>query len=248
MIDQPHRLAARRRRGLGEQGVEALIVAGEDDHAAELDRDGKGVARPRGDRSDQPEQGLAQAGHLAPVLVDHRQQDLSARFAGLAVLAHRIDDREACCRGDRARTGERRIPAHRIAGDRGDVETRPVDVEEIGVGGGEDERRGDVAARMGGDAEPVGAVQRRNGRLAAFGAHLIDDFDQRRFVGVQALQIAELGLAVASPSRADDQRGQLLNHATSPSSGACPVRPGRGRRRRSNRGSAGSRSPPGRAE
>jgi hypothetical protein len=54
VIDQPHRLAARRRRDLGKQGVEALVVAGEDDHAAELDRDGKGVVRPGGDRIDQP--------------------------------------------------------------------------------------------------------------------------------------------------------------------------------------------------
>ena len=45
--------------------------------------------------STSPEQGFAQAGHLVPVLVDHREQDLSAGLTGLAALAHRIDDREA---------------------------------------------------------------------------------------------------------------------------------------------------------
>ena len=60
--------------------------------------------------------------------------------------------------------------------------------------------------------------------------------DQRAFVGVQPLQIAELGLAVGAPARADDQRRFLVSHGPAPAP-----------RRRSNRGSAESRSPPARA-
>ncbi len=111
------------------------------------------------DRRRRRQHGAAQTRRLPPVVADYGDQHLTPGLAGLAVLAHRVDDREAVLEVDRAGDGERAVPAHRIAGHRDDVEARPVDGEEIGVGRGEDQRRGDVAARVQGRAEALGPVE-----------------------------------------------------------------------------------------
>jgi hypothetical protein len=69
-----------------------------------------------------------------------------------------------------------------------------VDGEEIGVGGGEDERRGDVAARVQGRAEAVGAVSSERVGWPRSARSAVEGRDQLRLVAVMALQIAELAL------------------------------------------------------
>jgi hypothetical protein len=144
------------------------------------------------------------------------------------VLAHRIDDPEAVLSAHRAADRQRRIPAHRIAGDRGDVEAAAVDGEEIGEGGGEDERRGDVASGVERGTEALRPVELGEGGLAACGPDLVEAFDQLPPARMVAAEIAQLGLAVRASSRADHQRRFPLSHAPSPAP-----------RRRWNRGSAG---------
>jgi hypothetical protein len=179
---------------------------------------------PAGDPLDQRQHLPAQVRQFAPVLVDEGQQHLPAGLSGLAVLAHRIDDPEAVLGADRARDSESGVPAHRVAGHRGDVKAGAVDRQEVGVGGGEDEGRGDVAARVERGAEAVGTVQLGDRGLFTLGAQLVEAPDQLGSVGMEALQVAELGLAVAAAARADDQG--RLSHAPSPAP-----------RRRSTRGS-----------
>ena len=125
--------------------------------------------------------------------------------------AHGVDHLEAVFGRQRARTGKGGIPAHRIAGDGDNLDV--LQGGEIGEGGGVDQRRGVVAARVFGDGIGGGAVQRSQGFLAKFGAAGVESGQQRAVLEMPR-KGAKFGLAVSAATGADDHGGSHFSNAS----------------------------------
>ena len=152
------------------------------------------------------EQLVALARNLAPILVDHRVERLSADQGLVHQRAHRVDDGQARFRSRCGGAGEGDVPAHAIAGDGDDLEGVAVDAQIIGVGAGVDQRRGVVAAGVDGVGIALGCIQLADQRLPLLAAIAVHHVDEVALVGMVARQIAELGLVIGAPPGTDGER------------------------------------------
>ena len=111
---------------------------------------------------------------IAPVLGHERIERLPADQRLLHQRAHRIDHLEPAFGRQRATAGQRRIPAHRIAGHGNHLDPARIYRAEIAKRAGIDQTRGIVAARVFGDGIGRGSVQRRQRLLPQRGRRRIE--------------------------------------------------------------------------
>ena len=105
-------------------------------------------------------------GIVAPILGNEGINDLPADQPLLHQRSHRVDHLEARPRRQRPGASQRRIPAHRIAGDGDDVDAVAVDRQEVAERAGVDQRRCVVAARVPRNRIGRGSIEREQSLLA----------------------------------------------------------------------------------